>query len=113
MAPGWVIPDTLVDREGELGALGEGPFLKFRTLIFSSRSFSSPWRSPELNRLLKKFIVVCINSVSAVDVDPRKTKTLVPISSLWSLLDSAAEEEQRLNQLTTALLSTVTNVIQH
>lgn len=69
MAPGWVIPDTLVDREGELGALGEGPFLKFRTLIFSSRSFSSPWRSPELNRLLKKFIVVCINSVSAVDVD--------------------------------------------
>lgn len=56
---------ALVDREGELGALGEGPFLKFRTFVFSSRSFSSPWRSPELKRLRKKFIVSIINSVAA------------------------------------------------
>lgn len=40
--------------DGELGALGDGPFLNVNMLEFSSRS--SPWRSPELNLLLRKFI---------------------------------------------------------
>lgn len=40
--------------EGELGALGEGPFLNVKILEFSS--LSSPWRSPELNLRLRKFI---------------------------------------------------------
>ena len=43
-----------LDLEGELGALGEGPFLNVSMLLFSSRN--SPCRSPLLNRLLKKFI---------------------------------------------------------
>ena len=43
-----------VDLEGELGALGEGPF---RTLTGGIKSsLNSPWRSPELNLLLRKFI---------------------------------------------------------
>lgn len=53
-------PRLAVDElfDGELGALGLGPFLKLRapTLGRSSLSLASPWRSPEENRRLRKFI---------------------------------------------------------
>ena len=44
--------------DGELGALGDGPFfVKLSREKFNSSSFfSSPCRSPELNLRLKKFI---------------------------------------------------------
>lgn len=51
-------PAVFCDLDGELGALGDGPFLeKFKRVKFNSSSFlSSPCRSPELNLLRRKFI---------------------------------------------------------
>ena len=52
-----VSPAALWVFDGELGALGDGPFRKFNFWKLTSSSFlSSPCRSPELNLLRKKFI---------------------------------------------------------
>lgn len=54
----WPMLAALELLDGELGALGLGPFLKLSgpTCGGSSFSLASPWRSPEENRRRRKFI---------------------------------------------------------